>query len=136
MSGAPGEASPLAISPDPLCLGTLEAGGAATASLTAQNHGREALILERVESSCPCVSVGPVPVQIAAGGSALLAVTVDLAGEPDFRGGLTVDLTGNATDGATMFHTEVRLMVGTSREETPKLSGLPGWPQRGARPDQ
>lgn len=56
----------------------------------------------RVESSCPCVAVAPAAFEVAPGGSVALAVARDLADEPDFRGGLAVEVVGRAADGRAL----------------------------------
>jgi len=113
----------LEIRPDPISLGVIEAGTPGKAALTLRNPGSVPLTLERVETSCSCIRVETVPVRIDACGSVDLAVVFDPTSEPDFRGGLSVDLTGRMPGGATLFHTQVNLLV--RGYATPTSSALP-----------
>jgi len=70
--------------------------------------------------------VTPVFLRIDAHTSATLKVAFDPADEPDFRGGLSVDLTGREPDGATAFRTQVNLEVkaAPSASTSPTRSAL------------
>lgn len=102
---------PVTVGPDPVTLGTLEAGRAAHATVSLHNPGSEALTLDRVESSCACVRMTPLPVRIDPRRSVDLTVTFDPREEPDFRGAMTVDLTGWDAAGRQVFRTRVELEV-------------------------
>ena len=64
-----------------------------------------------VQSSCPCVNISQASARILPHESVLLAVKFDSKEQPDFRGALSVELTGIGEDGETLFHTKVSVTV-------------------------
>lgn len=98
-------------SPASIALGRLAPGERAEAGWTLSNRTAAVVRLDRVESSCPCVRVEPIPTTIDPGGQANLRVVFDPAEEPDFRGGLAVDLTGRGPTGVVLFRSTVDLTV-------------------------
>ncbi len=76
-----------------------------------RNSGLETATLERVETSCPCLEVGPLPLKIDPANTGELTVRFDPAEEPGFRGRLAIDLTGLAPDGQVAFRTRVCVEV-------------------------
>jgi hypothetical protein len=87
--------------------------------LTLRNVSAEAISIDRVETSCSCVSVSPLPARVEAGSERALTVAFDPAEEPDFRGGLSVDVTGHGPAGDVVFRTRVDLDI----ERTPSPAG-------------
>ena len=100
---------PLRVFPETVRLGDLHPGRRALATLLLHKPGRLPVTVVWVATSCPCVTVGPRPVRIAAEASSNLSVSYDSTGEPDFRGRLAVSMTGQRSDGATLFRAGVEL---------------------------
>jgi hypothetical protein len=67
--------------------------------------------VERIETSCPCLQVDPKSLQIGPGERISLRVTFDPSHDPDFRGGLAIDVTGYTKDGSIVFRRRVDLDV-------------------------
>jgi len=89
-----GQGYPLTISPDPITLGVLAKPTLLQGTFSVENTGNAPLILERIETSCPCIRIAPVPFQIKAKERKLCTVTFDPSSEPDFRGKLSVEVSG------------------------------------------
>jgi hypothetical protein len=106
---------PLESSPNPLLLGSLRPGHAASGEISLRNPAREPITIERIETSCPCLSIAPALLEIGPGRSATLIVRFNPAEDPDFRGSLSIEVTGLGTDGAVVFRTHVRLTVAGER---------------------
>ena len=103
--------APLQVSPDPVSLGSLSPGQQATGRITLRNPGQSPVIVERVETSCSCLDVGPFPIKIEPGRSANLTVRFDPAAEPDFRGRLSIEVIGRGPAGLVAFRTHVAIVV-------------------------
>jgi hypothetical protein len=97
-------------------LGVVGIGQEARADLTLANPGSQALTIERVETSCSCLTIAPRSIRIAPGESKTLSLEFDPSEEPDFRGGLSIDVTGFAAGGVA-FHTRAKLEVRTEAPE-------------------
>ena len=102
---------PLSIRPDPLSLGTLRPGVSAKGMLTLRNSGAEPITVERIDTSCPCVTLSPIPLVVPSNASATLTVAYDANDDPRFRGGLEVDVIGRSEAGKELFKTVIRLSV-------------------------
>jgi hypothetical protein len=102
---------PLLTSPALVDFETLEAGESAQTSLLVRNTESVALTLERVETSCSCIAVAPVPIEIGPGKQTALTVTFDSSSEPDFEGGLSVEISGYLADGRVAFRTKTKVEV-------------------------
>jgi hypothetical protein len=102
---------PLSVNDEPLKLEDLDAGQSARTSLAVLSSQETPVRLERIETSCPCVKVGPVPVQIDPGSTTALTVTFDASGEPDFRGKLSVNIVGYTEDGSVGFMTHLAVYM-------------------------
>ena len=105
--------APLQVSPDPVSLGSLSPGQQATGRITLRNPGQSPVIVERVETSCSCLDVGPFPIKIEPGRSANLTVRFDPADEPDFRGRLSIEVIGRGPTDLLAFRTRVGIEVAT-----------------------
>ena len=130
----------LSAEPPVLLLGDLDAGQAARGSITLRNPHAEAIEVVRVETSCPCTRVSPSTFQIDPGGSVPLGIEFDSLEEPEFRGTLLVEVTGQGATGGVLFRIKAKVTV----RDTPKsragddggsgsrqsMSG-DGWPLRG-----
>lgn len=101
----------IVVPPGPISLGALPPGRPARGRLTLKNESAEAISIDRVETSCPCLSVLPLPARVEAGSERSLTVAFDPTAEPDFRGGLAVELTGRGSAGTILFGTRVDLDV-------------------------
>jgi Protein of unknown function (DUF1573) len=116
LASSVGSHFPLEISPDPVLLGVVDRGQKAKAPFTLVNHGSQPVTVDRIETSCPCLTATPGSIRISPGERKVLAVEFDPSAEPDFRGGLSIDVTGYEGERET-FHTHVNLNV---RAESPK----------------
>ena len=67
----------LIVTPDPISLGTLRPGQSAEVAVTVRNPGDEDVTLARVEPSCDCVRIRPMPIRVQAGRSVALTVSFD-----------------------------------------------------------
>lgn len=110
LEAAPGDHFPLALDPDRLSLGVVSAGQKAKATLNVTDIGRDSVFVDRIETGCPCLTVTPSSIRLMSGETGALAVDFDPAAEPDFRGGLVIDITGFA-DGKAVFRIQTRLRV-------------------------
>jgi len=116
LASSAGSHFPLEISPDPVSLGVVNSGQKATAAFTLVNHLSHALTIERIETSCPCLRIKPGSIRIEPDERKVLAVEFDPSTEPDFHGGLSIDVTGYAAE-RVVFHTLAKLEVRTESHE-------------------
>ena len=65
----------------------------------------------QVKTSCPCVTVSPLPTRVLPHESFGLTVTFNTAKEPDFRGNLSVGVTDLGDEERIVFRTRVKLTV-------------------------
>ena len=97
-------------------------GQKARAVLTLVNHGSQAVAIERIETSCPCMTITPASILIEVGEKKLLTVEFDSSTELDFHGGLSIEVTGYASVGIA-FHALANLEIrAESREEVRELA--------------
>jgi HYDIN/CFA65/VesB family protein len=94
---------PLEISPDLISLGVLDAGQSARVKLALRNPGRYTAVLERIETSRPCLQINPSTMRVEPGESGSLVVTFDTPHDSDFRGSLSVDVIGHSSLGKALF---------------------------------
>jgi hypothetical protein len=92
-------------------MGIVFAGNFARAKLTVCNPGDAALTISTIESSCPCISLNPIPVRVEPGKSSWLEVVFDSNADPDFLGGLAVLVTGREANGAIVMRATIKLDV-------------------------
>jgi hypothetical protein len=111
LTSTAGPQLPLKISPDPISLGTLDPGRSAVAKLTLRNSGSDPVIVARVETSCPCLTVAEQSTEIGPGQAADLTMEFDPADDPDFRGGLSIDVIGRDPLGGIVFRTRAQIEV-------------------------
>lgn len=102
---------PLGTSPDPVALGVISAGRPADAELVLRNHRSVPLTLERTVTSCPCIAVGGVPVRLKPNEAKSLRVAFDPTEDPEFRGALSVDISGYDESGGALFRARAELEV-------------------------
>jgi len=105
---------PLETSPEPVSLGVLSRGQKAVASFAITNRSERAFAIDRVVTSCPCLVVKPPATVIGPLETKTVAVEFDPTDEPDFVGGLSIDVTGYA-HGAIAFRTRANLEVTAER---------------------
>jgi hypothetical protein len=110
-AGGLGQRFPLAISPDPITFGVLNGRTSVRRVISARNMQNVPLRLARIETSCPCIRVVPLPVQVAPDETQNWTVTFDPSAEPDFKGSLAVEVTGYLPDGEIAFRTNANLEV-------------------------
>lgn len=102
---------PSVLQTEAVSLGTLKPGESAQAELVLRNPLPCPVVVNRVETSCPCVVLTELPKSIEPQQPAVLDVSYTHE-RPDFRGGLAVKLVGRDPDGKELFRTEVSLFVG------------------------
>ena len=102
---------PLEASPDPVSLGSLAPGEVAEAQIGLINRHPSPIVVQTIDSSCPCLEIQPSQVSIDPGESATLTARFDPRVEPDFRGKLGVDVTGTDGSGAILFRTRIKVEI-------------------------
>jgi hypothetical protein len=107
----------LVVEAPPLTLGALSPGESAQAALRVRNGGSDTVRIERVETSCPCVSVNPSRATVKPGCTAELTVAFDAEHSPDFRGPLRVAVLGRGPDDRVAFQTAVDLSVESGTQD-------------------
>jgi Protein of unknown function (DUF1573) len=106
-----GHKFPLTVKPSTLDMGSIVSGEFGSAILEITNVTSAELTIAKIESSCPCVGVTPIPLRVAPGSACQGKVRFDSTEEPSFRGSLSVELVGKAKDGAILFQTSVKVKV-------------------------
>lgn len=102
---------PLAINPDPITFGVVGGRTLAQRLFSARNTRNAPFVLERVETSCPCIRVAPLPVKLEANETRNWTVTFDPLVDPTFEGRLSVEIIGYLAGGQIAFRTNVNLNV-------------------------
>jgi len=69
------------------------------------------VIVAMVETSCPCLNVAEQSTNIGPGQAAELTVKFDPTDDPDFRGGLSIDVIGRDPRGGIVFRTRAQIDV-------------------------
>ena len=92
-------------------LGEIRAGQIASGELIYSNKTEEVVVIETVESTCPCIKVSPLPQTVEIGGTARLRVKFDPTEDPKFRGSLSVGLIAKGHEGRNLLRTRVELDV-------------------------
>ncbi len=75
------------------------------------NPGSELVRVTRVSSSCPCLMLEPIPLEVPPGGSLPVLARLDLASEPQFIGGLSIAVAGYTPVGELAFNLTVEATV-------------------------
>jgi hypothetical protein len=120
----------LVVEPNPLDLGVLNAGQTAKATLALRNTRDKPLSIASITTSCSCVLVSPAQVRVEPGESVTLSVSFDPQAEPDFRGGLSIEVVGRDSREAVLFRARVNLdiraqsMAALERHTSPETEGL------------
>lgn len=104
-------ANRLIVTPDPLAFGVLEPGHAARGTITLHNPNHSPVTVARVETSCPCVRVASSPITVAPRGSSTMTVAYVPTEEPDFHGGLAVEVVGRDSGEAVLFRTKATFEI-------------------------
>jgi hypothetical protein len=114
------ESGRVSLSPaTPLSLGILSPGQPARGVLTLKNETADVVIVDHVTTSCPCISAAPLPLRLEPGATAKIVVSFDPTNEPDFRGGLGVEVKGFDQAGAALLRTTVDLEVANAATGRP-----------------
>ena len=101
----------LIVEPKDIFLGIINPGQRITTPVTIRNSGDVRLVVDRIDSSCPCARMNPSRVVIAAGGSVRAEVEYDPTSEPEFRGLLAISVTGSSADHVAQFRLTVHVQV-------------------------
>ena len=102
---------PFEIIPDSIDFGILRLGELAHAFLTLRNTQEDSVMVQRIETSCPCIGATPMPMRIGPGRTEQLNVVFNPSFDPDFEGALSVEVTGHLASGQLAFRTSVRLEI-------------------------
>jgi Protein of unknown function (DUF1573) len=128
-AGAPvataGQHLPLEVRPNPVSLGRFAQGQAVKCEFRVVNPGSEMVRIERVQLSCTCLEVGPMPVRVEPGEENVLAVRYDPSEDPEFRGRLSVELSGLDALGRAVFRTHAELEVTPGSMSSPRRCNSP-----------
>jgi hypothetical protein len=110
-SGLPGPSSSgVSVTPAEVDLGHVPAGSRQRVALTLYSAQAESLLLDELESSCPCVRGEGLPWRLEPGQRRPVAVEVDLSAEPEFRGRLQIELVGKSS-GRVVFRSRLTAQV-------------------------
>jgi Protein of unknown function (DUF1573) len=101
---------PVEISPDPVELGVVNEGRVSKAVLSLTNRAARELVIDRLETGCPCLTITPGQLLIAPSETKVVAVEFDPSGDPDFHGRLCIDISGYSK-GKRAFHTVAEVEV-------------------------
>ena len=75
-----------------------------------RNNRIQPIVIERVESSCPCIRAGPLPARLAAGGSATLHISFEPeADDEGFGDLLLVSIRGFSSENAVAFEASAKV---------------------------
>jgi hypothetical protein len=102
------------------------------AALSLTNCGSRELLIDRLETGCPCLTITPERLRIGPSESEVVAVTFDPSGEPDFHGGLSIDISGYSRGNLafrTVAQVEVRKEVASSAARSPERATVRESPQ-------
>ena len=105
--------------PDRVSFGVLRPGRQAVGSLKLSNSSSQQVRVERIQTSCPRVSVTPSSMTLGPGETVTLAVTFDPRHYPDFRGRLSADVVGLEAGQEVCLRTRVDVEV--RAEEAPRV---------------
>jgi hypothetical protein len=101
----------LEVSPDPVDLGTLRAGRSARAAIALRNTTGRTIVVDRIESSCDCLSLPALPLEVRPGSRAEFPVVFDSSHEAGFAGELGILVRGFDSGNTLVFRTQVRCEV-------------------------
>ncbi len=110
-------AFPLEISPRAISLGILSMREGRQTTLSLRNPQSESISVDRIETGCPCIEVGPVPVLLDPGDIREMVVSFDPSSEPDFQGAVSVDIAGCGSGGRVLFRARVDFEVRPNVDE-------------------
>jgi hypothetical protein len=113
---APSHRFPLAISPDPIIFGTLDGRALVQRVVLARNTQNASLVLDRIQTSCPCIRMASLPIRMEANETQDWTVSFDPSVEPEFAGRLSIEVVGYLVDGQIAFRTHVSLDVEPAHE--------------------
>jgi hypothetical protein len=115
---------PLTVSPNPVAPRTLNARQFARAGLVLTNHGTQPAAVVCVEARCPCVSAKQVPVRIGSAETRDVVLCFDQSDEPDFIGGPSADVMGDAESGVITFRVRIDMEIRKKEGEAASVPRL------------
>lgn len=92
-------------------IGVIAAGWPAQSPFVVRNDGSAPVMLKRAVTSCPCIGVSGMPVRLGPNEARSLKVAFDPTEDPEFRGALSVDVSGYDGTGKTLFRARAELDV-------------------------
>ncbi len=103
--------SPLLISPGIVDLGTLAQGERREFVIHLQNPHDRTVVVEQLETSCPCLEVKNLPWRFSPGQERKFALRLDMGREPDFSGRLTIRMSASTAQGEHAMRCHVQVQV-------------------------
>lgn len=97
--------------PSLVSLGVLRPGEPGRGTFSLRNDSKLVVIVDHVESTCPCVAISPLPIRIASKKTVNMEVLFEPQEESDFRGSLSVELSGKGSGSEILFRMRVELSV-------------------------
>jgi hypothetical protein len=101
----------LGVEPSIIKLGNLVPGQDSSRVVLVRNRTSAPVTIDRLETSCPCISAKATPSRVESGGLALVTVKYDSAEDPEFTGTLAVECSGLSSSGELLFRFRVDLTV-------------------------
>ncbi|MHB1557825.1 MAG: DUF1573 domain-containing protein [Isosphaeraceae bacterium] len=101
----------LDVLPNPVELEILGPGQSARREISVRNSSSRPVAVERIDTTCPCIQVSPGSFAVGAGETRFLTVRFDPSHDPEFRGGLSVVVTGFDESERAIFCTRVDLEI-------------------------
>ena len=102
---------PLRAEPSVLLLGMLKPGDSSEASARIRNTSQVPHSVDRIVTSCPCVSSSASTFSLGSGEDCVITLKFDSREEPEFRGNLTVEVMGKSRDDELLFQLLVRVRI-------------------------
>lgn len=107
-AGRPAYHFPLEISPDHVVLDATGQGDTTSAVILLRNTRLRHVTINRVETSCPCVRITPIPVRVGPNETVAVKATLkQTADEPILEARLSIGITGYAADGTILFRSQI-----------------------------
>jgi hypothetical protein len=92
-------------------LGIVPQAGAEQERFELTNMGEAPVRVTRIRSSCPCLKLEPIPLEVPPGGTVPVLARLDLSSEPHFAGGLSITVAGYTPAGKLAFQISVDATV-------------------------
>jgi hypothetical protein len=101
----------LSVQPDPIALGAIPAGKPASGRFTVSNPTTQQVHVDQIDTTCECLKLTPTTFDVESGGSIEIQARFNPDHDPQFRGSLSVGLTGYGGASVPVFRTRITLEV-------------------------